>query len=118
MPAIHVVLAIEVIHRTAEAARTTRRLAEKLGHAGVRAGATGERVGVIAVGRYQIIIRPRRGDRAADDGFLSNVKMAEAADLLCLILLTRALLETPDQQHQREHLDLVALLRLRHGRVR
>jgi hypothetical protein len=37
--------------------------------------------------------------------------MAKAADLLRLILLTRAFLETPDQQHQREHLDFVALLR-------
>src|SRR6266446_1970487 len=36
--------------------------------------------------------------------------MAEAADLLRLILLARAFFETADQQHQREHLDLVAWL--------
>ena len=53
-----------------------------------------------------------------NDRFLADVKMAKAADLLRLILLTRAFLETPDQQHQREHLDFVALLRLRHGRIR
>ena len=49
--------------------------------------------------------------RADNDRFLSDVKMAEAADLLRLILLARAFLKTPDQQHQREHLDFVALLR-------
>ena len=69
---------------------------------------------MIAVGCYQIIIRPRGRDRAADDRFLPDVKMAKAADFLRLILLARALLETPNEKHQREHFDLVALLRLRH----
>src|SRR5947208_11220751 len=40
--------------------------------------------------------------------------MTEAADFLRLILLARPFLETANEQHQREHLDLVALLRLRH----
>src|SRR2546423_13273317 len=69
---------------------------------------------MIAIGRYQIIIRPRRRDRATDDRFLPDVKMTEAADFLRLILLARPLLETPNEKHQREHFDLVALLRLRH----
>src|SRR5205807_1535828 len=37
-------------------------------------------------------------------------KVAKATDFLRLILLTRALLKTANQKHQREHLDLVALL--------
>src|SRR5690242_621905 len=43
--------------------------------------------------------------------------MAEAANLLRLILLTRAFLKTADKQHQREHFDFVALRRL-HARLR
>src|SRR5437763_765820 len=69
---------------------------------------------MIAVGCYQIIIRPRGRDRAADDRFLPDVKMAKAAEFLRLILLARALLETPHEKHERERFDLVALLRLRH----
>ena len=103
------------MHRTAEAARATGRFAEKLGHAGVGAGAASERMRVIAIGGDQVIIRPRRRDRAGHDRFLPDVKMTKAADLLRLILLTGAFLETPDQQHQREHLDFVALLRRLHA---
>src|SRR5438105_3700223 len=72
-------------------------------------------MGVIAIRRDEVIVGPRRRDRADHDGFLADVKMAEAANLLRLILLTRPLLETPDQQHQREHLDFVALLRRLHA---
>ena len=111
VPAIHVMLLVKVMHRAAETARAARRFAKKFRHAGIRARAAGERVRVIAIGRDQVIIRPGRRDGANDDRFLANVKMAKAADLLRLILLTRAFLETPDQQHQREHLDFVALLR-------
>ena len=95
--------------------RATGGFAEKFRHAGVRARAASERVRVIAIGGDQVIIGPRRGDRADDDGFLADVKMTKAADLLRLILLARALLETPNQQHHREHLDFVALLGLRHS---
>src|SRR3954453_12008952 len=69
---------------------------------------------MVAIGGYQIIIRPRCRNRAANDRFLADVKMAEATDLLRLILLAPALLAAPGQQHQREHFDLVAWLRLRH----
>ena len=85
------------MHRPAETARTARRLSKQLRHAGIRARAARERVRVIAIRRDQIIIRPRRRDRASDDRFLPDVEMAKAADLLRLILLTRAFLETPNQ---------------------
>src|SRR5262249_55737775 len=42
-------------------------------------------------------------------------KVAETANLLRLILLAGAFLKTPDQQHQREHFDFVALLHRLHG---
>ncbi len=117
VPAVHVALLVEVMHRAAETARAARRLAKKFRHAGIRTRAAGERVCVIAIGGDQVIIRPGGRDRARDDRFLSDVKMAKAADLLRLILLARAFFETPDQQHQREHLDFVALLRRLHGRA-
>jgi hypothetical protein len=41
--------------------------------------------------------------------------MTKAADFLGLILLAGALFETPNEQHQPEHLDFVALLRWLHG---
>src|ERR1041385_2715687 len=113
VPAIHVAFLVEVMHRAAQSARAAGRFPEQLRHAGVRARSASERVSMIAISRYQIIIRPRRCDRAADYGFLPDIEMTEAADFLRLILLTGPLLETPDEQHQREHLDLVAL-RLRH----
>jgi hypothetical protein len=41
--------------------------------------------------------------------------MTKAADFLRLILLTRALLKAPNQEHEREHFDFVALLRPLHA---
>src|SRR5207302_10305377 len=89
--------------------------AEKFGHTGIGAGAAGKGMGVIAVGSDDVIIKPNRRDRSGNDRFLTDVKVTETADLLRLILLAGALFETPDEQHQPEHLDFVALLRWRHG---
>jgi hypothetical protein len=111
---IHMVLAIEKMHRTAESMGTPRGFAKKFRHAGIGARSPGESMRMIAISRDDIIIMSRRRHRAADDRFLPDVKVAEATDLLRLILLTRAFLKTPDQQHEREHLDFVALLRRRH----
>ena len=118
VPAVHVIFAIEKMHRSAQPARAAGGFAEKLRHAGLGRSSARERVRVIAVGGDQIIIRPHRRDCADYDRFLADIEMAKATDLLRLILLTRALLETPDQQHQREHFDFVALLRRLHGRIR
>src|SRR5262249_39424838 len=54
---------------------------------------------------------------ADHDGLLTDIKMTEAADFLRLILLASAFLETPNQQHQREHLDFVALLGTQHEKL-
>ena len=109
-PPVHVILLVEKMHRTAQPARAAGLFSEKLGHAGVGAGAASERMTMIAIGGDDVIVVPHRRDCADHDRFLPNVKMAKTADFLRLILLTRALFETPNQQHQREHLDLVALL--------
>ena len=72
-------------------------------------------MGMITIRSNNIIIEPNSRERPGHDRFLTDIKVTEAADFLCLILLAGALLETPDEQHQPEHLDLVALLRWRHG---
>src|SRR5262249_8075604 len=118
MAAVHVALLVEKMHRPAEALRTAGRFAKKLGHARVGAGSTRQCVTMIAVSRNDVIVVPHGCDRADHDSLLSDVKMTEATDLLRLILLARAFLETPNQQHQREHLDLVALLGPLHRSLR
>src|SRR6266496_6589934 len=69
---------------------------------------------MITIRGDDIIVVPYRSHRAGHDRLLTDVKMTKPADLLRLILLTGAFLETPDQQHQREHLDFVALLHRLH----
>jgi len=73
---------------------------------------------VIAISGDDVIVVAHGRDRAGDHRFLADVKMAEPADLLRLILLTGAFFEAPDQQHQREHLDLVAWLGPLHRNLR
>ena len=68
-------------------------------------------MGMIAIRGNNVIIEPNSRERPGHDRFLTDVKVTEAADFLCLILLAGALLKPPDEQHQPEHLDLVALLR-------
>ncbi len=108
--AIHVIFFVEEMHRTAEPTRATGFLAKQLGHAGIGAGAARERVCVIAIRRDDVIVVAHRRNRTRHQSFLPDIEMTEAANLLRLILLARTFFETTDQQHQREHLDLVALL--------
>src|SRR5207248_9361978 len=72
-------------------------------------------MGMIAVSGNNIVVVAYGSDRAGHHRFLPNVEVTETANLLRLILLTGAFLKPPDQQHQREHLDFVALLRRLHG---
>ena len=64
VPAVHVILAIEEMHGAAEPARTAGRFPEKLRHAGVGARSAGQRVRMVAIGRDDVIVVPRGGDRA------------------------------------------------------
>src|SRR5207248_2159485 len=113
--AVHVVLLVKKMHRTAQPARAARLFAKQFRHARIGGCASSERVGVITVCRNDIIIIAYSGHRACYDCFLPNVEMAKPANLLRLVLLAGAFFKPPDQQHQREHLDFVALLRRLHG---
>src|SRR4030095_9788116 len=112
--AVHVIFAVEEMHRTAQAARAACFFSKKFRHTCVRARAASKRVSMIAVSGDNVVIVTNGSDSAGHDCFLPNVKMTKAADLLRLILLTGAFFETPNQQHQREHLDFVALLHRLH----
>src|SRR4030095_3748631 len=109
---VHVMLLVEKMHRAAQAARAACFFPKKLRHTGVGACAASKRVSVIAVSGDDVVIVTDRSDSAGYHRFLPNVKMTKTADLLRLILLAGAFLKTPNQQHQREHLAFVALLRL------
>src|SRR6266513_4747028 len=112
---IHVMLLIEEMHRAPQAARAACFFSKKLRHTCVGARATSKRVSMIAVSGDDVVIVTNSSDGAGDDCFLPNVKVTKTTDLLRLILLTGAFFETPDQQHQREHLDFVALPHRLHG---
>src|SRR4029434_7142005 len=117
MPAVHVALFVEKMHGAAEPKRATGRFAKELGHAGISACSARESVAVIAIGGDDVIVITDRGHGADDDRLLADIKMTEASDLLRLILLAGAFLETADQQHEREHLDFVALLGTLHEKL-
>jgi hypothetical protein len=115
MPSIHVMLFIEKMHRTAQSPRTAGVFSEKFGHAGIGARSARESMGVIAIGSNDVVVEANGCDGTDHNRFLADVKMTKTADFLRLILLTRALFKTPDEQHQPEHLDFVALLCRLHG---
>jgi hypothetical protein len=110
--AIHVVLAVKKVHRTAKTARATGLFAKEFSHAGVGTGSFYQSVSVVAIRGDEIIIRPCACERNDYDLFLDVIKIPKTAYLLRLILLAGAFFKAPDQQHQREHLDFVALPRL------
>ena len=100
----HEALLVEIMHGAAETLRAARRLAEKLGHAGIRARAARQRVPVVAVGGDQVIVGPRGRHGTGDDRFLADVEVAETADAVpTLVLLGGAFLETPDEEHLGKH---------------
>jgi hypothetical protein len=55
---------------------------------------------MIAVGGDNVVIIANRSDSAGHNRFLTDVKVTKTTDLLRLILLAGAFLETPNQQHQ------------------
>ena len=80
--------------------------AEQLGHDGARRHAARERLAVIAVGRDDVVVGAQHRDRAGADGFLSDVEVAEAADLAERVRLGAALLEAALQQHRAQQLEV------------
>src|SRR5438477_255291 len=106
------------MHRTAQSPGAAGVFTEKFRHAGISARSASQGVGMIAIGSDDVIVEPNSRDGTGHDRFLADVKVTKTADFLRLILLAGALFKTPDEQHQPEHLDFVALLRWLHGYIR
>src|SRR5436309_7380490 len=103
------------MHRTPQPARAARFFPTQFRHARICTGAAGKSMGMISVSGNDVVIVAHGSDRAGHDCFLADVEVTKTANLLRLILLAGAFLKTPDQQHQREHLDFVALPHRLHG---
>jgi hypothetical protein len=54
---------------------------------------------MVAVSRDHWVFFAQRGDRSCCNGFLTDVQVTEAANLLHAVQLSRSLFETPDAQH-------------------
>ena len=78
--------------------------AEQLGHHGARRHAARERLAVVAVRRDDVVVGAEQRERAGAHRFLSDVQVAEAADLAERVRLGAALLEAALQQHRAQQL--------------
>src|SRR5215831_15290150 len=94
MAAVHVVFLIKKMHRTAQPTRTASYLAEKFCHAGICGGPSSKSVSMVAISGDDVIVRPRCRDDSCHDRFLSNVKVAKAANFLGLVFVTRPFFKT------------------------
>ena len=80
-------------------ARVVDGLAGQLGHHAARLHAAGQHVAMVAIGGDALVAFLGRGLHADDDGFLPDVKMAEATDQAHAVKLAGLFLESPDQKH-------------------
>src|SRR5207302_9059147 len=72
---------IEQVHRTALAAREAGCLTVEFRHHCIRRNAFGDRLSMFAIAGKDVIIRTKRGNCTHPDRFLTDVEMAEPADL-------------------------------------
>ena len=107
--------AVEHVHRAALAVRAAVDAAEQLGHHGARRDAAHERLAVVAVRGDDVVVGPQRGLRARAHGFLSDVQVAEAADLAQRVRLGGAFLEAALEQHVVQQLQVQRGIGLRIG---
>ena len=57
-------------------------------------------MGVVAVGSDDVVVWPGGSHGSNDNGFLSDIEMAESANLLLLVGLRRSLFKTANQEHE------------------
>src|SRR5205085_6555210 len=93
--AVEAVLDAEHVHRAALAARNAGFAAGQLGHDHLGVDAVGEHVAVVTIaGDDAVLAHRHRRLQSHADGFLADVKVAEATDQAEAVELARALLET------------------------
>ena len=98
-------LHIKQVHRAAFAARTARGFPIKLCHHSIRRNALRDRLSMLAVARNDIIVLANRRDGADADCLLTDVQMAEAANLAQVVRLGAFLFKAPTQKHLPIQLD-------------
>ena len=116
MASIHVIGAIEKMHGPTQTSRASGRLAQKLSHASVKTGTSGNRMGVIAVGSDDVIVITRCGQGSNHDCFLANIEVTKPSNFLLLVSLGGALLKAANEKHLVEQVKL-SLLPGEFGRV-
>src|SRR5262249_22506102 len=80
--------------------------------------AAGQHMTVVAVSGDDLIARLDRHLHADDDGFLTDIEVAKAADQPHAVQLSRLLLESANEQHLAVGLKLLLLVEIRHLRRR
>src|SRR2546425_8266006 len=110
-------LDIEQVHRAALALRAPGGLPEQLRHHRVRRDSLDQRLTMLAVGADDVVVVPQRPECADTHGFLTDVQMAEAADLGQRVRLGRLFLEVTNEQHLPQHFQMQLSLGLGGGSV-
>jgi hypothetical protein len=90
---------VDQVHRAALALADAGRFAKHFGHHLARFGADSQRVGVVTIGRDDVVPFLAGGDGADCHGFLPDVQVEKAADFSLLIELGRALFKQANQHH-------------------
>src|SRR5258706_8316112 len=101
MAAIKALFRAEHVHRAALALGIAVSAPRQLGHHALRIHAAGKHVPVIAIGGYDLVLRPDIRLHADDDGFLADIEVTETTDQSHAVELSRLLFEAADQQHVR-----------------
>ena len=96
---IEMLLFREHVHRAAFAFRKTTLAASQFGHDASWVHATCQHMTVIAIGRHAFVTVFGCGLKAHNNGFLTDIKVAETTDQAHAIKLARLFLKPPDQQH-------------------
>jgi hypothetical protein len=96
----------EVVHGAALALGATGDLAVELGHEGFGVHADGHRVSMISIRGDDVVVFAHQRTATDGDGFLSDIEMEKAADLLGLVGAQGTLFKTTDAHHLAVELDL------------
>jgi hypothetical protein len=102
-------LDVEQVHRAALPPGAPGLLSEQLRHDGSGGDAAGQRVGVLAIAREDIVVVAQRRDGAHGDGLLADVQVAEPADPALRVRLARLLLEATHEDHLPEQVEVEIL---------
>jgi len=111
MPPHHLLLVVEEVHRAPLAFRASGLLPKQFRHALLGRHAHCQPHAVIPVGgNYRVLPEPNGVDAPGRDGFLSDVEVQKARDLLLLVHLSAAILKAALQQHATEQVDHLFVL--------